>query len=292
MLRSFLYAPATSGRKLERLGDAGADAVVIDLEDAVAEAEKDRARETVPAALARIQGPLRCVRINALRTGRAPDDLRASVGPALDAVVVPKTESADELGSVDAELSRREAAHGLQVGAVRIVPLIETARGILLLDRIVEDLPARVLVLHFGLGDFSSEIGVQITPGGQELAYARSRMVVASRAAGLPPPVDGPFTDLRDDDGLFADSQRSAGLGLGGRVVIHPGQLATVHRAYSLVSESQLRRARATIEAFESAEAQGLASILVDGRFVDYPFYRQAVEVVRRHDHYLRALGA
>ncbi|MBA2528365.1 MAG: CoA ester lyase [Euzebyales bacterium] len=284
-LRSLLFAPANHPRRVERVADFGADVVVLDLEDAVADAEKVSARGAVPPALRRYGDVLAGVRVNALSTGMTFADLDAVVCPELDLVVLPKVDAAEHLRLVDLHLARLERRQGMVTGAVRVVPLVETARGLIDVDAIAARAPARTLSLMFGIGDYTVDLGIDPTPTGEELLYARTRIAVACRAAGLPAPLDGPFLHLDDDAGLLADTRRARSLGYQGRLVLHPKQVDIVHRGFSAVDAAELRRNRDIVGAFEAAEAAGLASIQVHGHFVDYPIYRRAREVVARHEH-------
>jgi citrate lyase subunit beta/citryl-CoA lyase len=144
----------------------------------------------------------------------------------------------------------------------------------------------------FGAGDFTTELGVDLTPEATEILYARSRLVVATRAAGLAPPVDGPWLRLKDMEGLEADCVRSRGLGFQGRVAVYPPQGDPVQRGYSALSDEDAARNRRIVEAFEEAEAQGVASLRVDGLFVDYPIYRLARDRIRRYDAWLASTTA
>lgn len=282
-VRTLLFAPATHERRLARLPSCGADATVIDLEDAVAAEEKVGARGLVPPALAAGGPGLRCVRVNGVDTGLLFDDLTAVVGPDLDAVVVPKVDSPDLLRIIDAQLGRQEAQLGLPPGSVGLFALVETAAGVQRAGEIAHGAPDRVRQLVFGLGDFSADIGVEPSEQGLELLYARSALVVASRAAGLPAPLDGPYLRLHDPEGLEADTRRSKALGLRGRVAIHPEQVAPVHRVISGLSDAELRRAQRVVREFERAESAGDASITVDGEFVDYPIYRHRLALLEQH---------
>jgi citrate lyase subunit beta/citryl-CoA lyase len=210
------------------------------------------------------------------------DDIAAVVRPELDAVMVPKIEDLETLPAVDAALAAAEERAGMAPGSVRVLALIETARGIVECERILLEAPARTVTAVFGLGDFSTELGIDLTPEATELLYARSRVVVAARAAGLRRAVDGPYLRLQDEEGLLADSARSRGLGFQGRVTVYPPQVGPVHEAYSAMAEEDVTRDRRVVEAFEEAIARG-ASIRVDGRFVDYPIYDLARERLRLH---------
>ncbi|HET9186156.1 MAG TPA: CoA ester lyase [Solirubrobacterales bacterium] len=278
-LRSLLFAPADDERKLARLPQAGADAIVLDLEDAVAAGSKRRAREAAAEALAGIDfAGLTAVRVNGFATGLTAEELEAVCVPGLDAVVLPKAESAAELAELDAILAAAEERRGISAGSIRVLPLVETAAGILAAAQIAAAGP-RLLTLVLGSGDLAADVGLGRTEDGAELLLARSTVVFAAAAAGLAPAIDGPYFDFRDAEGLRRDSARSRALGFGGRVTIHPGQLEAVHASYSSADPEHLRR---VVSAFREAEGRGVAAIEVDGSFVDYPVYRHA----------LRELGA
>src|SRR5712691_10004028 len=281
-LRSLLFAPGNHPRKLEKVGGFGSDAIVLDLEDAVADAEKSAARETVRAALPTYSGPtIVFVRVNGPETGRLEDDVRATLCPDLDGLMIPKVEQPETLPELDRLLSGLERERGLPDGHVRLIALIETARGLIRCEDIAQAAPSRLLTIVFGLGDFSVDIGVDLTPDATELLYGRSRVVVAARAARLRAPLDGPWLDLQNVEGLVADTLRSRQLGFQGRVVVYPPQVEHVQRAYSELSPEEAEWAQHVVEAFEQAEAAGSASIQVDGRFVDYPIYERAKEKLR-----------
>ena len=283
-LRSLLFAPGNHARRLEKVGDFGSDVIVLDLEDAVADAEKEAARTSVRDALPRYEGTVVVVRANAAATGRLEGDLEAVVCPELDCLMLPKVESSDTLARVDELVAQLERERDIEEGQIRLLPLIETAAGVARCEEIAFSAPDRVLTLVFGLGDFSVDIGVDLTREGTELLYARSRVVVAARAARMPAPIDGPYPDIHDIEGLVDNTLLSRRLGFQGRVVVYPAQVEPVQRAYAELSPEELEHARRVVEAFEAAEAAGLASIQVDGRFVDYPLYHRARHRLRLHD--------
>lgn len=283
MLRSTLFAPANHARRASRLTDFGADAVVLDLEDAVADAEKVDARRTVTASLESYRDVVRCVRVNALGTGLAFDDVAAVVSSALDCVVVPKIESAAELGIFDACLLHLERAAGLAPGSVRLLPIVETARGVLNVEAIAAAGISRVITLIFGIGDYTADLGIKPSRDAAELLYPRTRIVLACRAHGLAPPVDGPFLDIADESLFREDSRRSKGLGFQGRLAIHPSQVPLANEVYGQLSDEDLAEAEGIVQAFEAAERDGSASIQVAGKFVDYPIYHQARRQIGRH---------
>jgi len=285
LMRALLFVPGSDERKLKKVGSFGADLIVIDLEDAVADEEKTAARATTRAAIPTYgDGQVVTVRINGIETGRVEDDIAAVVCPELDAILVPKIEDTETLQTVDALLTAAEREQGLEHGSVRVLAIVETPRGIVRCDEILERAPARTVTSIFGLGDFSVALGVELTADQAELAYARGRVVVATRAAGMVPPIDGPYLDLTDADGLVHDCRRARGLGFQGKVCVYPPQVAPIQRSFSELSEAEIAATRRLVETFEEAEARGVASIRIDGRFVDYPIYYRAKKKLRLYD--------
>jgi citrate lyase subunit beta / citryl-CoA lyase len=289
-LRSLLFAPGNHARKLEKVGRFGSDAIVLDLEDAVADSEKVAARESVRHALPTYaKTPVVLARVNGEATGLMADDVRAVTCADLDGIVVPKVERVATLIELDALLAELEAAQGLAPAAIRLLGLFETAAGIARCEEIALAAPPRVVTFVFGIGDFTADIGTDPSPTGEELLYARSRIVVAARAAGRRAPIDGPFLpSLEDIDALVEDARRARRLGFGGRVVVYPPHVEPVQRAFSELGDDEVTRLRRIVDAFEEAERDGSASIQVDGQFIDYPPYQRAKERLRLYD----ALGA
>ncbi len=283
-LRSLLFAPGNQVRRLEKVAGFGSDAIVLDLEDAVANAEKVAARQATRQAIPTYEGTVVIVRVNGAHTDLLDGDVDAVVCPELDCVMVPKVEAPQTLTELDRILARLETERGITPGAIRLLPIVETAVGIVRCEEIAFGAPERVVTLVFGLGDFSVDIGVDLTREATELLYARSRVVVAARAARMPSPIDGPYPDIHDLEGLYENTLLSRRLGFQGRVVVYPAQVEPVQRAYAELTPEELEQARRVVEAFEEAEAAGLASIQVDGRFIDYPLYYRARHRLRLHD--------
>jgi len=285
LLRSLLFAPGNQPRKLAKVATFGADAIVLDLEDAVAVGQKEGARETIRAALPTYRDTVVMVRVNALSTGLCQADLEVVTCPSLHAVILPKVDEPRILNEVDEHLAALEAREGLPIGTIRLFPSIEAALGIVRVEEIALQAPPRVHTLIFGLADFTTELGVDLTRDATELLYARSRVVVAARAAGLAQPIDGPYLlDLRDREGLIEDSFRARRLGFQGRVVVYPPQVEPTNFAYSFIPPDEVELARKIVQGFEEAEAAGSASIQVEGKFVDYPIYRRALHKLRLHE--------
>lgn len=278
--RTFLFAPGNHARRVEKCVSAGADAVILDLEDAVANAEKAATRATVVAALAR---PRRCkgyVRVNALGTEWCHADLVACVAPGVDGIVLPKVESASDLLTADWLLRSLEQERGLPEGGIDIMPIVETAVGFSNLGAIARS-RTRVKRIAFGAGDFTLDLGINWSESEHELLPYRSAFVVESRAAGLEPPIDTVWVRLKDASGLERSARHAGDLGFQGKMCIHPDQVPVVNSQFR-PSTAEVAQARRTVAAFAEAEAQGLASIQVDGRFVDYPIVYLARRVIAR----------
>ena len=266
--------------------DSGADAVILDLEDSVPAASKARARELVCTFIegaAESRGrPAVWVRVNGPATGLLFDDLEAVVRPGLDAILLPKAENAEEVQRTAASIERCEAQRGMKPGSAEIVLLIESALGVHECFNLVKA-SHRVAATCLGSardGDLQADLGCSWSIEGTELLYARSKVLLDTRAAGgHVHPLDGVFTDLNDETGLIADSRLSARLGYIGRAVIHPKQIAPVRGAYA-VPEAEVAYYRKVVAEFEAAEKAGAAAIAVDGKMVDYAMAQRARRVL------------
>ena len=272
--RSFLFAPANHARMAEKVFQAGADAAILDLEDAVAVAGKPAARADAVAALKRPRPCKGFVRVNAAETEWCFGDLEAIVGPWLDGIVLPKLESAAMLRTIDWTLAQLERKAGLEPGSIDLMPIVETGLGISNLKEIAS-CRSRLRRLCFGAGDYTLDVGMRWSLDEAELAHARAAMVVESRAGGLEPPVDTVFIELRETEAFAASARRALALGFQGKLCIHPSQVGPVNDAFS-PTEEETTRARRIVAAFDEAEAAGSASIQVDGYFVDYPIVEKA----------------
>jgi citrate lyase subunit beta/citryl-CoA lyase len=258
--RSYLYVPGNRPDRFDKACAAGADAVIVDLEDAVPPAEKVAAR----AALVSWLSPERAVlvRVNGVDTEWFEQDLAACDAPGVIGIVLPKAEG---IGEAVVALCRRRGA--------ALLPLIETAVG---MERaaVVAAAPA-VQRLLFGTIDFQFELGID--GDGDELVAFRSRLVLVSRLAGIQSPIDGPCTSWEDTDLLTNDCRRARRLGFGGKLCIHPRQVATVNAAFA-PSESEVAWARRVLDA---ARRSGGAAVAVDGRMVDRPVILKAERIAR-----------
>jgi len=288
-LRTALFAPGVKDRVMAKALEAGASAVILDLEDSVPVAAKAEARALVAraidsaAALPAASRPVVTVRTNGAATGLLADDLAAVVRRGLDAIFLPKAESVEQVTGMASLLDRLEPAHGLPAGTVQIIPMFETALGVLRCYEIARATP-RVVGTCIGSardGDLQTDLGCGWSLDGTELFYARSKILLESRAAGVQP-LDGVFSDLNDEAGFVQDCALSARLGYVGRTVIHPKQIAPARRAYS-VSEADAAYYRRVVSEFEAVEKTGAtAAITVDGKLVDYAMYQRAKRVLEQ----------
>ncbi|MBB5114702.1 citrate lyase subunit beta/citryl-CoA lyase [Micromonospora echinospora] len=275
--RSYLYVPGDRADLLDKAAGRGADALVLDLEDAVTPARKAQARETVAGFLgaAAPSGPELWVRINS-------DQVEADVEVLSNAVAgvwVPKAEP-ELLAEVDAALTRVQRRLGPHAPAFRVVALIETARGVLTAPQVA--VAPRVLRLGLGEADLAGELGLQPGPDRAEFAPIRSQVVVASAAAGIAPPVGPVETTLRDPERLERTTRALLRQGFRARSAIHPGQIATINEVFT-PTEAEVASARAVLEALERAERGGSGVATdADGRLLDRAVVRAAAEVVRR----------
>ena len=250
-MRSALYVAAHRPEHLASAARGDADAIVIELEDGVPETAKDEARRAAAAFLAVPREIRTEVRVNGFGTGRLIDDLRAVAGTAVTAVRVPKVESAEDAQVVARILDELGSTAG-------VLPILESARGLAAAGEITRA-HGRVAGLLMGEEDLVADLGC----GPAGLLAARSAVVLAARAAGLPAPLQSVWTGLGDEEGLRADCELGRELGFSGRSVIHPKQLAVVHDVYTPSAE-ELADARALL-----AQAGQGGAVRPDGRFVD-----------------------
>lgn len=280
--RSYLFAPGNHPRRVEKALGLAADAVILDLEDAVAVAEKPAARPQVAAALVRPRSGRAYVRVNAASTPYCHADMAAVVGPGLDGIMIPKIETAAELGAVDWLLGLLEQERGLAHGSIDLLPIIETGKGVANVREIAAA-GTRARRLSFGAGDFTLDARIAWSRDEAELAPHRAAIVVASRAGGLEAPLDSVWVDLRDADGFRASCTRVKAMGFQGKMCIHPDQVGVVNEVFA-PSSTEVAWSRRVVEAFADAERRGLAAIQLDGQFIDYPIVQRAQAIIAVHD--------
>lgn len=280
-LRSLLFMPGNRQRMLEKGPTAGADALLPDLEDSVPLEEKAAARGLLHGYIPNHAGHTIFVRTNGLSSGETRQDLEAVVGPGLAGIFLPKAESADEIRQVAAWLDELESAAGLPSGQVEVVVMLESALGVLRAYEIASASP-RVASLCFASaenGDLQTDLGCDWSHEGTEMLYARSKVILDARAAGVDYPLDGVYADLENESGLIADTTLSKRLGYRGRTVIHPRQIEPVNVIYT-PSPDELAYYERLLATFEAATAEGRASAAFEGKMIDYAMAARARRVL------------
>jgi len=272
--RSLLYVPVVSERFVAKAHERGADAVILDLEDAVAPSEKERARLLVPDAAARVgrAGADVLVRVN--RPWRlAVRDLEVVIGPDVRGLVLPKVDSAEHVLALAEIAASVEEERGLPIGETVFFPRVEGPKGLLNAAEIAAAHP-RVVAIGLGSSDYTIATGMEA--GGQGNAMASFLVVNSARAAGIVPiGLTGAIVDFDDLDAFRRVAEASRALGLRGAPCVHPSQVPILNEVFS-PTEAELERARRIVTEYERALAEGLGAITVDGEFVDVPFYEQA----------------
>lgn len=270
--KTYLFVPGNHPDRITKALDSEASAVIIDLEDSIALSEKESTRRSVAKKLEQInltEKPI-YIRVNDLNSEFWVDDvLLAAEFPHLG-VMLPKAESKTDIEKVNHYLSIEQA----------IIPLIETATGVMCVYDIAHS-ATNVMRLAFGAIDYSLDIGVSLTPTGEELHYPRSVLVIASKAAGISSPIDTVYADIKNEEGLINEVKRAKQLGFFAKMCIHPAQLPIVNQLL-LPTEKELKWARDVVMAFEDAEEKGIAAINLNGKMVDYPVYKQASQILGR----------
>ena len=278
--RSYLFVPATSGRKIDKAHASAADAVIVDLEDAVATSEKPAARTALAEMLAQPRAKPTWVRINATGTPFCYDDLLAVCRAGVDGVLLPKVESAQQVCMVDWLLSNLERQRGLPDRGIELMGIVETASGLQRVGQIAAGSP-RLRRLMFGAVDLAADLGIDIGDDTGATSQARFAIACASRAAGIEAPVDTAYTEIANADGLRRTTERARDLGYIGKSCIHPSQVETVNAVFT-PSAAEVAWAGRVVETFESAERQGRGAVTLDGRMLDYPVVDKARRLLAR----------
>ncbi|CAB3628063.1 HpcH/HpaI aldolase/citrate lyase family protein [Achromobacter pestifer] len=282
-LRSMLFVPGDSERKLAKAPGSGADALILDLEDAVDVARLPTARVMVREYLAArpASGPQLWVRINPLDSGLALDDLAAVVRAAPDAILLPKGQGARDIVVLDHYLTALEAREGLPVGAIGIMPVATETAGAMFNLGSYADCSARLRGLTWGAEDLAAVLGAASNrreDGEYDFTYqlARSLCLLGAHAAGVPA-IDTIWGNFRDGDGLQQDSTRARRAGFTGKIAIHPDQVGIINQAFT-PDPADVARARRIVQAFE--DAPGTGTLQLDGEMLDRPHLKQAMRIL------------
>ena len=279
MRRSMLFLPGNAPKMIINGNYLGSDAVIFDLEDAVAPDQKDAARLLVRNVLGALEFDRveTIVRINSIDTPYWQKDLEAIVPQRPNIIMLPKTGTAHDVEVVDDYLTALEEKLGMEAGTVRLMPLIETALGIENAYFIAAARP-RVVALFLGAEDLTADLRCKRTKEGREIDYARSRMVNAARAAGVDV-YDTPFTDVNDDEGIVADATYAKSLGFTGKASISPRHITAINTVFS-PTKADIAYAYEVMDAIAEAKAQGKGAIALRGKMIDAPIVARAQQTI------------
>jgi citrate lyase subunit beta/citryl-CoA lyase len=280
--RSMLFVPVTAQRFVDGAARRGADAIILDLEDAVAASEKDRARTLVPEAAAIVSrgGADVVVRINRpLRM--TVRDLEAVIGPGVQAIALPKAESPEHVQLVAETMDEIEAERGITVGTTKMLAMVETCSAFFRIAEIAKASP-RLVALNLGAEDFALSAGM--LPTAEGLFMPKQTAVFAARGAGIMPMgFIGTVAEFSDLDGFRETVRRSRRLGFFGASVIHPSQIEILNEEFR-PSPEEVDHGRRVVAAYDKALAEGVGAVTVDGKMIDVPIVERARLLVAREE--------
>jgi citrate lyase beta subunit len=273
--------PGDDRRKIEKATTLGVDCICMDMEDGVAITRKVEARAVIAQAMKELDFGTaeRCIRINSFGSGFEKFDLAAAVATNPDTIVVPKIETAAQVRSISEYIEMYELSSKMELGTIRMLVGVETARGILHLKEIAEA-DKRLDALIFGAEDFAASVGATRTPEATEVLYARSAVVTACAANELQA-IDMVYIDFHDVEGLRLEAQQGAGLGFSGKQIIHPNQVAAVQEAF-IPSKEAIEYAQRVVKTFAASQKEGRGAFALDGKMIDMPLLKNAQNVLDR----------
>jgi len=278
-----LFVPGNSMRMITKAATLPADAIILDLEDAVPLPDKETARIMIRDSIKSVKlgGSYVFVRVNALTTNLTTEDLKFVAVEGLDGLMLAKTETKSDIVELDSMLEETEKGRGLEPRSLKVVPLIESAKGVINAYEIASA-SERIIAVAFGAGDYYRDLGrgASFSPEQTELLYARSRIVNCSVAAGVQAIDTVFFGLLTDRESFMKETMLALQLGFKGKLLIHPTQVEPVNKAFSPLPD-EAEYARRVVEAFEEAQARGLGAISFEGKMIDYMNYKQAKDLVR-----------
>ena len=279
MRRSMLFLPGNNPNMLINGNCLGADAIIFDLEDAVAPGEKDGARILVRNTMRYLdfRGCETIVRINSIDTPYWQLDLDTVLPCQPNLILLPKTGCAADVLTADAYMTALEERLGLVPNTVGLMPLIETAMGVENAFSIATS-TKRVKALFLGAEDLTADLQCRRTKEGREIEYARTRLVVAARAAGVDV-YDTPFTDVNDDDGIWVDAKLAKSLGFTGKASISPRHVEVINAVFS-PTEKEIDYAYEVLDAIAQAKRQGKGAISLHGKMIDAPIVARAQRTI------------
>ena len=279
--RALLYMPGDDRHKIQKATTLGVDSICMDLEDGVAANKKAEARSVIAQAMKELDfGDSECcIRINSIGSGLEKRDLAAALAAEPNSIVIPKIETAEQVSWVSERIEIYELTSHLNVGSIRLLIGVETAKGILNLKEIAEA-DKRLEAIIFGAEDYAASIGATRTKEGTEVLYARSAVITACAANDLQA-IDMVYIDFRDLEGLRVEAERGAGLGFSGKQIIHPNQVVPVQEAFT-PSDEAIEYAKRVVKSFKASEKEGKGAYALDGKMIDMPLLKNAQKVLER----------
>ena len=278
--RALLYMPGDSRPKIEKALTLDVDCICMDMEDGTAHNRKEKAREVIAQALQEFDfgNAEKLIRINGVGTGLEADDLAETLLHHPDGVVIPKAESLAQIEWLSEQIEAMELSQGWELNSVRILAIIESAKGLANLREIATH--PRLDALIFGAEDYAASVGAKRSRGGQEVLYARSRVVLHAAVNELQA-IDIVFVNFKDAANLKIDAMLGVQMGFTGKQIIHPNQVGTTQEAFS-PSAKEIDYAERLLGAFDIAESEGAGVIAFEGKMIDLPLVKSARSVIER----------
>jgi len=273
--------PGDDRHKIEKSTTLGVDCICMDMEDGVAVTRKTEARAVIAQAMKELDfsNSERCIRINSIGSGVEKYDLAAALATTPDSIVVPKIETPEQVKWVSEHIETYELSSNINIGSIRLLIGLETAKGLLNLKEIAEA-DKRLEAIIFGAEDYAASVGATRTKEATEVLYARSAIVAACAANDLQA-IDMVYIDFRDIEGLRIEAQQGAGLGFSGKQVIHPNQVVPVQEAFT-PSDEAIAYAQRVVETFMTSQKEGKGAYALDGKMIDMPLLKNAQKVLDR----------
>lgn len=278
--RSLLYVPGASYELIEKAVTSKADGIIVDLEDSVIPEKKQEARSNIICSLSHIRkaGKETLVRINPFYTPFGVDDIIAAVNGGADTIILPKADL-EAIVTADNILVGLENKHKISPCSVRLMPLIETAKGVLEVENLLK-FTERINGVSIGAEDLMEESNTFFTTGRPEIKYARSHVAMAGVAAGIDI-IDTPYAVVRDIEGLITDCADARTLGYTGKACITPRHIEEIHRVFS-ISDTEIREANELLKAFDEAQKTGDGVFSHKGKMIDTPALKRARKILER----------
>lgn len=280
-IRSMLFVPGNKESMLDKGAKAGADALILDLEDSVPPSEKEAARALVASRIQPMiaQGQRIWVRINRTAHIYDLDDMLAVIQPGVEGLMLSKANGPEDIHMAACLIAEAETRNGIELGTIKIIPLLETARAMQLCYEMAQHpRVAAVVGATAKNADMARALRFVWTPEGQESDYLKARVVMAARAAGKQP-IGGLWQQVKDLDGLAKSSKHDRQLGMSGELALHPMQVETINRTYTPDAD-EVAYYQGMIDALDAAIASGRASVMYDGEHIDIAHVKTAREII------------